>query len=104
MAKIAILQELPGNDCSISRGVNEIDHDQIGPKPTRSVNSKCGIVFFTDGILAGAFKSPAHCASEVWLLIDEKNFFQDLHEIASDPSIGYATRVNANDEAYSSRQ
>ena len=68
--KIAILQELPSNDCSISRGVNEIDHDQIGPKPTRGVNSKCGIVFFTDGILAGAFKSPAHCASDVWLVID----------------------------------
>jgi len=83
MAKIAILQELPSNDCSISRRVNEIDHDQIGPKPTRGVNSKCGIVFFTDGILAGAFKSTAHCASDVWLVIDEKNFFQDLHEIVS---------------------
>jgi len=102
MAKIRILQELPSNDCSISRGVNEIDHDQIGPKPARGVNSKCGIVFFTDGILADAFKSPAHCASDIWLVIDEKNFFQDLHEIASDPSIGYATRVN--DEADSSRQ
>ena len=84
MAKIAILQKLLSNDSSISRGGREIDHDQVGSKPTRSVNCKCGIVFFADGILAGGFKNPAHGASDVRLVIDEKNFFQDLHEIISD--------------------
>ena len=83
MAKITIFLKLPGNDFSVSSGASEIDHDQIWPKPMRGVNSKCGIVFFTDGILAGALKSPADRASDARLVIYEKNFFQDLHDIAS---------------------
>ena len=84
MTKIAIFLELPGNDFSVTNGAGEIDHNQIGPKPTGGMNSKSGIVFFADGILAGGFKNPAHGASDVRLVIDEKNFFQDLHEIISD--------------------
>ena len=83
MAKIAILQELPSNDCSISRGVNEIDHDQIGPKPTGGMNSESGIVFFANGILARTFKSVAERLSDACLVIEQKNFFEDLHEIVS---------------------
>ena len=83
MAKIAIFLKLPGNDFSVSGGADEIDHDQVGLKPMRGVKSKCGIVFLADGILADAFESPANRASNVRLVIDEKNFFKDLHEIAS---------------------
>lgn len=83
MAKIAIFLKLPGNDLSVSGGTDEIDHDQVGSKPMRGVKSKCGIVFLADGILADAFESPANRASNVRLVIDEKNFFKDLHEIAS---------------------
>lgn len=83
MAKIAILLKLVGNDFSISGGIGEIDQDQVGPKPMRRVNSKCGIVFFADRILSGACKSPAHRASDARLAINEKDFFQDLHGIAS---------------------
>src|SRR5438477_10010568 len=83
MAKIAIFLELLGNDFSVAGGTSKIDHDQVGPKPTRRVKSKCGIVFFADGILAGAFESPTHRTSDARTVIDEKNFFEDLHEIAS---------------------
>ena len=91
MAKIAILLKLMSNDFSIGCGVGEIDHDQVRLKPMRSMNGEGGIVFFANGVFAGAFKSPAHRASDARLVIDQKNFFQDLHEIASDPSIGYAS-------------
>src|SRR5438309_9089420 len=83
MAKIAIFLKLPGNDFSVSGGADEIDHDQVGLKPMRGVKSKCGIAFLADGILADAFESPANRASNVRLVIDEKNFFKYLHEIAS---------------------
>src|SRR4030095_769560 len=83
MAKIAIFLKLPGNDFSVSGGADEIDHDQVGLKPMGNVKSKCGIVFLADRILADAFESPANRASNVRLVIDEKNFFKDLHEIAS---------------------
>jgi hypothetical protein len=83
MAKIAIFLKLPGNDFSVSGGADEIDHDKIGLKPMRGVKSKCGIVFLADGILAHAFESPANRAGNVRLVIDKKNFFNDLHEIAS---------------------
>jgi len=49
----------------------------------RGVKSKCGIVFLADGILADAFESPADRVSDARLVIYEKNFFQDLHDIAS---------------------
>src|SRR5438309_10209851 len=91
MAKIAILLKLMSNDFSIGCGVGEIDHDQIRLKPMRGMNGEDGIVFFANGVFAGAFKSSAHRASDARLVIDQKNFFQDLHEIASDPSIGYAS-------------
>jgi hypothetical protein len=83
MAKITIFLKLPGNDLSVSGDTDEIDHDQVGLKPMRGVKSKCGIVFLADGILADVFESPANRASNVRLVIDEKNFFTDLHEIAS---------------------
>src|SRR5437899_2175377 len=59
MTKIAIFLELRGNDFSVTNGAGEIDHNPIGPKPTGSMNSKSGIVFFADGILARTFKSVA---------------------------------------------
>ena len=83
MAKIAIFLKLPGNDFSVSGSASEIDHDQVGPKPMRGVNSEGGIVFFADGILPGAFESLADRASDACLVIEQKNFFEDLHEIVS---------------------
>ena len=83
MAKIAIFLKLPGNDLSVSGGSSEIDHNQVGPKPTRGVNSEGSIVLFADGILAGPFESSADRASDACLVIEQKNFFEDLHEIAS---------------------
>ena len=83
MTKIAIFLELPGNDFSVTNGAGEIDHNQIGPKPTGGMNSKSGIVFFADGILARTFKSLAERLSDACLMIEQKNFFEDLHEIVS---------------------
>jgi hypothetical protein len=83
MAKIAICLKLPGNDFSVTNGAGEIDHDQIGPKPTGGMNSESGIVFFADGILARTFKSVAERLSDACLVIEQKNFFEDLHEIVS---------------------
>ena len=83
MAKIAIFLKLPGNDFSVSGSASKIDHDQVGPEPTRGVNSEGGIVFFADGILPGAFESLADRASDACLVIEQKNFFEDLHEIVS---------------------
>jgi len=83
MTKIAIFLKLPGNDFSVSSGAGEIDHDQIGPKPTGGVNSESGIVFFADGILARPFKSAADRVSDACLVIEQKNFFENLHEIVS---------------------
>jgi len=83
MAKIAIFLKLPGNDFSVSGSACEIDHDQVGPKPTRGVNSEGGIVFFADGILPGAFESLADRASDACLVIEQKNFFEDFHELVS---------------------
>jgi hypothetical protein len=83
MAKIAIFLKLPGNNFSVSSGASEIDHDQIGPKPTRDMNSESGIVFFTDGILARTLQSSADRVSDACLMIEQKDFFEDFHEIAS---------------------
>lgn len=83
MTKIAIFLKLPGNDFSVTSGGGEINHDQIGPKPTSGMNSESGIVFFADRILARAFKSAADCLSNACLVIEQKNFFEDLHEIVS---------------------
>src|SRR5207248_7765345 len=83
MAKIAIFLKLPANDFSVTSAAGEIDHDQIGPKPTGGVNSESGIMFFADGILARTFKSSANRVSDACLVIEEKNFFEDLHEIVS---------------------
>src|SRR5438105_1402186 len=83
VAKIAIFLKLPGNDFSVSSGASEIDHDQVGPKPTRDMNSESGIVFFADGILTRAFKSSADRVSDACLVVEQKNFFEDLHEIVS---------------------
>src|SRR6476659_10639406 len=47
------------------------------------MNSESGIVFFADGILARTFKSAADRLSDACLVIEQKNFFEDLHEIAS---------------------
>jgi hypothetical protein len=83
MTKIAIFLKLPGNDFSVTSGAGEIDHDQIGPKPTGGMNSESGIVFFADGILARTFKSAADRLGDACLVIEQKNFFEDLHEIVS---------------------
>ena len=83
LAKIAIFLKLPGNDFSVTSGAGEIDHDQVGPKPTGGVNSESGIVFFADAIFAGTFKSSADRVSGECLMIEQKNFFEDLHEIVS---------------------
>ena len=83
MTKIAIFLELPGNDFSVTNGAGEIDHDQIGPKPTGGMNGESGIVFFADRILARTFKSVAERLSDACLVIEQKNFFKDLHEIIS---------------------
>src|SRR6185312_14273272 len=45
------------------------------------MNSEDGIVFFADGILARTFKSAADRLSDACLVIEKKNFFEDLHEI-----------------------
>src|ERR1700747_175146 len=47
------------------------------------MNSESGIVFFADGILARTFKSAADRLSDACLVIEQKNFFEDLHEIVS---------------------
>src|SRR5438067_11351945 len=83
MATFAVLLMLPANDFSVPSPAGEIDHDQIGPKPTGGVNSESGIMFFADGILARTFESSANRVSDSCLVIEEKNFFEDLHEIVS---------------------
>src|SRR5438552_4143601 len=47
------------------------------------MNSESGIVFFADGILARTFKSAADRLSDACLVIEQKNFFEDLHETVS---------------------
>src|SRR6476619_2152249 len=47
------------------------------------MNSESGIVFFADGILARTFKSAADRLSDACLVIEQKNFFEDFHEIVS---------------------
>src|SRR5207253_8577578 len=44
------------------------------------MNSESGNVFFADGILARTFKSAAERLSDACLVIEQKNFFEDLHE------------------------
>jgi hypothetical protein len=100
MAKIAIFLKLPGNDFSVASGASEIDHDQVGAKPTRDMNSESGIVFFADGILAGILKSSADRVSGTRFVIQQKNFFEDLHEISLNPSIGYASGALRQDRIF----
>jgi hypothetical protein len=83
MTKIAIFLKLPGNDFSVTSGAGEINHDQIGPKPTGGMNSESGIVFFANRIPARTFKSATDSLSDACLVIEQKNFFEDLHEIVS---------------------
>src|SRR6476619_6042735 len=47
------------------------------------MNSESGIVFFADGILPRTFKSAADRLSAACLVIEQKNFFENLHEIVS---------------------
>src|SRR6185436_651919 len=47
------------------------------------MNSESGIVFFADGILARTFKRAADRLSDTCLVIEQKDFFEDLHEIVS---------------------
>src|SRR5439155_23469203 len=69
MTKIAIFLKLPGNDFSVSSVAGEIDHDQMGPKPTGGVKSEIGLVFFADGIIARLFKSAAVLVSDAYRVI-----------------------------------
>src|SRR5881392_2022278 len=84
------------DDFSISGRASDVDDDQIGPKPMRDVNGKCGVMFFADGILARLGKCFTNAAINARLTINQKNLLQHFHEITSRfPSIGCATESTA---------
>jgi hypothetical protein len=77
---LIILKSL-GDDCSIGCRGGEINHDQVRPEPARGVNGESRIVFFADGIFTRSFKSTPYDARDSRVVIDEENFFQDLHKL-----------------------
>jgi hypothetical protein len=69
------------DDASVSRSSSEINEDQVWPKPMRDVKGKGGVVFLTDGIFTGSFKTLTHGPSDTRAPIDQQDFFPDLHEM-----------------------
>src|SRR5258707_14747224 len=71
IAQFAITLKLLGDEFAISGGHSQIDHDQVGLKPTRSMHGKGGVMLLPDRISAHAFERFAHRSSDARFTIND---------------------------------
>src|SRR5205814_3595532 len=58
-----------------------IDQDEIGLKPAGGVERELIVVLFADEIFSGAFQCSSDKTSDVGFVIEEEDFFGELHII-----------------------
>jgi hypothetical protein len=79
IAQFGIALKLLGDEFAIRGGPSQIDHDQVGLKPTRCMYGKGGVMLFPDRISAHAFECFAHRSSDARFTINDQDFLANLH-------------------------
>ena len=79
IAQFAIALKLLGDEFAINGGNSQIDHDQVGSKPTRSMQGKGGVMFFPDRISAHTYERLAHRRGDARFTINDQDLLANLH-------------------------
>ena len=106
IAQFAIALQLLGDEFAIRGGPSQVNHDQIGPKPTRSMHGKGGVMLLPDRISAHAFERFTHRPSDARFTINDQDFFANLHNdgrlraslvpLPSRPDLTSSNRLDSN--------
>ena len=79
VAQFAVVLKLLGNEFAIGGGHSQIDHDQVGAKPTHSMHGESGVMLLPDRVSAHAFERFAHRPSDARFTINDQDFLANLH-------------------------
>jgi len=82
IAQFAIALKLLGDEFAINGGNSQIDHDQVGSKPTRSMHGEGGVMLLPNQVSADAFERFSHRLGHARFTIDDQDFLANLHTYA----------------------
>ena len=79
IAQFAIALKVLGDEFAVGGSHSQIDHDQVGSKPTRSMHGEDGVMLLPNRVSADAFERFSHRPGNARFMINDQDFLANLH-------------------------